>query len=54
MKKLTALLTGLTLALATVTAQSATTLRFGYEAPRSDTQHSAAKKFDELLKEKNK
>ncbi|MDH2924626.1 tripartite ATP-independent transporter DctP family solute receptor [Nicoletella semolina] len=27
-------------------------LRFGYEAPRSDTQHTAAKKFDELLKAK--
>lgn len=54
MKKLTALLTGLTLVAATVTAQAATTLRFGYEAPRSDTQHIAAKKFDELLKEKTK
>lgn len=34
------------------TANAQTTLRFGYEAPRSDTQHSAAKKFDELLKAK--
>ncbi|MFQ1046787.1 TRAP transporter substrate-binding protein [Avibacterium paragallinarum] len=33
-------------------ANAATTLRFGYEAPRSDTQHIAAKKFNELLKEK--
>ncbi|WP_109428073.1 TRAP transporter substrate-binding protein [Aggregatibacter kilianii] len=29
-------------------------LRFGYEAPRSDTQHIAAKKFNELLAEKTK
>lgn len=34
--------------------QAATTLRFGYEAPRSDTQHIAAKKFNDLLKEKTK
>ncbi|MFD1806664.1 TRAP transporter substrate-binding protein [Pasteurella oralis] len=33
---------------------AATTLRFGYEAPRSDTQHDAAKKFNDLLKEKTK
>ncbi|MDP8162592.1 TRAP transporter substrate-binding protein [Pasteurella skyensis] len=31
-----------------------TSLRFGYEAPRSDTQHIAAKKFNKLLKEKTK
>lgn len=35
-------------------AMAETTLRFGYEAPRSDTQHIAAKKFNELLKEKSK
>lgn len=35
-------------------ASAETSLRFGYEAPRSDTQHIAAKKFDELLKEKTK
>ncbi|GJJ81056.1 TRAP transporter substrate-binding protein [Pasteurella canis] len=35
-------------------ASAATTLRFGYEAPRSDTQHEAAKKFNDLLKEKTK
>ncbi|OOF60462.1 TRAP transporter substrate-binding protein [Rodentibacter pneumotropicus] len=35
-------------------ANASTTLRFGYEAPRSDTQHIAAKKFNELLKEKTK
>lgn len=35
-------------------ANADTTLRFGYEAPRSDTQHIAAKKFNELLKEKTK
>ncbi len=33
-------------------ASAQTTLRFGYEAPRSDTQHIAAKKFNDLLKEK--
>ncbi|OOF67324.1 TRAP transporter substrate-binding protein [Rodentibacter caecimuris] len=33
-------------------ASAQTTLRFGYEAPRSDTQHAAAKKFNDLLKEK--
>ncbi|MDG6895018.1 hypothetical protein A6A20_05105 [Volucribacter amazonae] len=31
---------------------AAVNLRFGYEAPRSDTQHAAAQKFDQLLKEK--
>ncbi|MGQ0286782.1 TRAP transporter substrate-binding protein [Pasteurellaceae bacterium 22721_9_1] len=36
------------------TANAEVKLRFGYEAPRSDTQHAAAKKFDELLKEKAK
>lgn len=36
------------------TANAETTLRFGYEAPRSDTQHTAAKKFSDLLKEKSK
>ncbi|WP_439294692.1 TRAP transporter substrate-binding protein [Lonepinella sp. BR2882] len=35
-------------------AVAETSLRFGYEAPRSDSQHIAAKKFDELLKEKTK
>lgn len=50
MKKLTALFAGLTLLATSVHA--ATTLRFGYEAPRSDTQHIAAKKFNDLLKEK--
>ncbi|OOF40414.1 MULTISPECIES: TRAP transporter substrate-binding protein [Rodentibacter] len=39
----------------TTSAVSAeTSLRFGYEAPRSDTQHIAAKKFNELLAEKTK
>lgn len=33
-------------------AYSAITLRFGYEAPRSDTQHLAAQKFNELLNQK--
>lgn len=35
-------------------ASAETALRFGYEAPRSDTQHIAAKKFAELLKDKTK
>ncbi|MFC0308922.1 TRAP transporter substrate-binding protein [Gallibacterium trehalosifermentans] len=54
MKKLTAFFASLTLVAAAVSAQAATTLRFGYEAPRSDTQHLAAKKFNDLLKEKTK
>ncbi len=29
-------------------------LRFGYEGPRSDSQHAAAQKFNELVKEKTK
>lgn len=33
-------------------AAQADSLRFGYEAPRSDTQHKAAKQFNKLLKEK--
>lgn len=37
-----------------INANATTTLRFGYEAPRSDTQHTAAKKFNELLKAKTK
>ncbi|QLB13747.1 tripartite ATP-independent transporter DctP family solute receptor [Bisgaardia hudsonensis] len=36
------------------TAVAQTSLRFGYEAPRSDTQHLAAKKFNDLLKQKTK
>ncbi|CAM3927603.1 TRAP transporter substrate-binding protein [Avibacterium endocarditidis] len=40
--------------LTSTAVNAATTLRFGYEAPRSDTQHIAAKKFNELLKEKTK
>ena len=34
-------------------AHAATSLRFGYEAPRSDTQHIAAKKFADIVKEKS-
>ncbi|QNS15548.1 TRAP transporter substrate-binding protein [Mannheimia bovis] len=34
-------------------AQAETTFRFAYEAPRSDTQHIAAKKFNDLLQEKS-
>ncbi|HDL5430464.1 TPA: TRAP transporter substrate-binding protein [Mannheimia haemolytica] len=35
------------------TAQAETSFRFAYEAPRSDTQHIAAKKFNDLLQEKS-
>ncbi|ATF75053.1 TRAP transporter substrate-binding protein [Pasteurella multocida] len=52
LKMLAALVAGM--AVFTASANAATTLRFGYEAPRSDTQHEAAKKFNELLKEKTK
>ena len=34
-------------------AQAQTVFKFGYEAPRSDTQHLGAEKFQELLKEKS-
>ena len=40
-------------ALAVLPAQAETKLKFGYEAPRSDTQHIAAEKFQSLLKEKS-
>ncbi len=52
LKTLAALVAGM--AVFAGSANAATALRFGYEAPRSDTQHIAAKKFDELLKEKSK
>ena len=52
LKTLAALVAGM--AVFAGSASAATSLRFGYEAPRSDTQHIAAKKFDELLKEKSK
>ncbi|HII3689259.1 TPA: TRAP transporter substrate-binding protein [Pasteurella multocida] len=52
LKMLAALVAGMVVF--TASANAATTLRFGYEAPRSDTQHEAAKKFNELLKEKTK
>lgn len=51
-KTLATLIAGITLCSAS--ANATTSLRFGYEAPRSDTQHAAAKKFNELLKEKTK
>ncbi|MFA9441818.1 TRAP transporter substrate-binding protein [Uliginosibacterium sp. sgz301328] len=35
-----------------LTSQAQTKLRFGYETPRSDSQHIAAQKFNELLKAK--
>ena len=49
-KLLTALIASATLAFLPAKAE---TLKFGYEAPRSDTQHLAAEKFNELLKEKS-
>ncbi|MCT8780327.1 TRAP transporter substrate-binding protein [Glaesserella parasuis] len=52
LKTLTALIASAVLFSGTANAE--TTLRFGYEAPRSDTQHTAAKKFNDLLKEKSK
>ncbi|ELT9180721.1 TRAP transporter substrate-binding protein [Salmonella enterica] len=35
-----------------VSSLAAQSLRFGYETPQTDSQHIAAKKFNELLKEK--
>lgn len=52
LKTLAALAVGA--AIVSGSALAETTLRFGYEAPRSDTQHTAAKKFNDLLKEKSK
>lgn len=52
LKTLAALVAGFTMMTGTATAE--TSLRFGYEAPRSDSQHIAAKKFNELLGEKTK
>lgn len=43
LKTLTALIASAVLFSGTANAE--TTLRFGYEAPRSDTQHTAAKKI---------
>ncbi|MDH2926117.1 TRAP transporter substrate-binding protein [Lonepinella koalarum] len=51
LKTLTAFVAAATMFAAT-NASADVKLRFGYEAPRSDSQHIAAKKFDELLKEK--
>ncbi|OOF50623.1 hypothetical protein BKK54_05935 [Rodentibacter genomosp. 1] len=53
MKFLATLIAGAAV-LTTSTVLAETSLRFGYEAPRSDTQHIAAKKFNELLAEKTK
>lgn len=50
LKTLAAIIAGA--AVFTASANASTTLRFGYEAPRSDTQHIAAKKFNDLLREK--
>ncbi|QNS15549.1 TRAP transporter substrate-binding protein [Mannheimia bovis] len=52
LKTLAALVAGV--AVMSSSAIAETSLRFGYEAPRSDSQHIAAKKFDELLAEKTK
>ncbi|HHW7567840.1 TPA: TRAP transporter substrate-binding protein [Mannheimia haemolytica] len=51
LKTLAALVAGLSMF---STAQAETSFRFAYEAPRSDTQHIAAKKFNDLLQEKLK
>lgn len=51
-KKLSMLIAGFTLV--TSPALAEISLRFGYEAPRSDSQHSAAKKFNDLLMKKTK
>lgn len=53
LKTVAALVAGMAVFTGSASAAT-TTLRFGYEAPRSDTQHIAAKKFDELLREKSK
>lgn len=50
-KTLVALMAGFSF-LAGAADANTTTFRFGYEGPRSDTQHTAAKKFNELLQEK--
>lgn len=52
LKTLAALVAGV--AVMSSSAMAEVSLRFGYEAPRSDSQHIAAKKFDDLLKEKTK
>ncbi|QLB18069.1 TRAP transporter substrate-binding protein [Mannheimia granulomatis] len=50
LKTLAALVAGFSLF---STAQAESNFRFAYEAPRSDTQHIAAKKFNDLLQEKS-
>lgn len=54
MIRLASLVAGAVLTAVAATAASAApmTLRFGYEAPRSDSQHIAAQKFNDLLKQK--
>ncbi|MDY4594483.1 MAG: TRAP transporter substrate-binding protein [[Pasteurella] aerogenes] len=51
LKTLAALVAGVAVFTAN-TALAEMSLRFGYEAPRSDSQHVAAKKFNELLEQK--
>ena len=50
LKTLSAFVAGMSMMI----ANAEVSLRFGYEAPRTDTQHLAAKKFNELLNEKTK
>lgn len=50
LKTLTALVASATLFAGS--GQAETAFRFAYEAPRSDTQHIAAKKFNDLLQAK--
>ena len=52
LKTLSALVAGMSMMIANANAE--VSLRFGYEAPRTDSQHLAAKKFNELLNEKTK
>ncbi|MFZ7173291.1 TRAP transporter substrate-binding protein [[Pasteurella] aerogenes] len=51
LKTLAALVAGVAVFTAN-TASAEMSLRFGYEAPRSDSQHVTAKKFNELLEQK--
>ena len=51
LKPLLAVVTSMTLFSSYVQADQS--FRFAYEAPRSDTQHIAAKKFNDLLQEKS-
>lgn len=53
-KTLIASLLAAALAISSIAVKAETILRFGYETPQTDSQHVAAKKFAELLKERTK